>query len=143
MRIGVFTLPKVLMDKDPNMVINDRYAFKDGRLEVVEPVAVQIERVMSMYECKLEWVQAVPNINPDAPTGSLAKVVTQSNVKPLTESKLAKDAEVHAKPVEGGPKSVTQLSVEDGAKIAEAINAESETASAVAGNVAATVTKPA
>lgn len=127
MRIGVFKLPQVLLEKDPNMVINDRYGFKDGQLEVVESVAVQIERILSMYECTLEWVNAEPVANPDAPTGSLAKIVTQANVKPLTESKTAANAAVQPKPVEGAPKSVTQMSVEDGAKLAEAAKAASAT----------------
>lgn len=131
MRIGVFTLPDVLKEQNPNMVINDRYPFRDGRLELVEPVAVQVERTLCMmYECKLEWISAEPVRDMDAPTGSLAKVITQpgaQKVAPPTESKTAANAIVQPQPVDG-PKSVTPNSVEDGAKAAEVLKAEAQPA---------------
>lgn len=124
MKIAVFTLPQVLAEKDPNTVINDRYGFKDGKLSVVEPIGRQIERILCvMYGCTVEWVDAEPQVNPDAPTGSLAKVVTQSNVKPLTESKTAA-AVAGAQPDPNAVKSVVAMSVEDASKAAEAVKAE-------------------
>lgn len=124
MKLYVFSLPEVLLKKDPNMVINGLYPFNDGKLKVGEVVGKQIEVTLTrFYECSVEVVDIEPAQPGETAEASLAKHVTKG--APV-ESGTAANHVTQPKQDPTAPASTTSASVQASAAAAATVTAQTE-----------------
>lgn len=78
-RISIFTLPEVLSKKNPNILINGKYQFEDGKLKVIQQDGILMKPILEgYYDCKYEEQELTAESQAAAATGGdLSKTSTQ------------------------------------------------------------------